>query len=53
MERAVAGTADNRWRMPSDRYGPAGLVREELASLLDELLVGLEDPGVAGVWVDH
>ena len=31
----------------------SALLREELESPLDELLVELEDSGVAGVWVDH
>src|SRR5205809_3215966 len=38
------------WWTPT---APTALPREELESLLDELLVELEDSGVAGVRVDH
>ena len=38
------------WWMPT---AFSALLREELESLLDELLVELEDSAVAGVWVDH
>jgi hypothetical protein len=36
-----------------DAHRLSALLREELESLLDELLVELEDAGVAGVRVDH
>ena len=36
-----------------DAHRLSALLREELESLLDELLVELEDHAVAGVWVDH
>src|SRR5438046_556642 len=43
-------------RNSADWWSPtaySALLRDELESLLDELLVELEDSAVAGVWVDH
>jgi hypothetical protein len=58
-QRSLEATArsirnSTRWAVSTGFAGSrAGLVREELQGLLDELLVELEDSAVAGVGVDH
>ncbi len=50
VARATGAGSSAAWWTPT---AFSGLVREELESLVDELLVELEDSAVAGVRVDH